>query len=157
MKQLVHTFYNAFSELDVETMVSCYHKDIKFHDPAFGELTGERAKNMWRMLCDSQKNKDFKIIYSNVIANEAEGSANWEAFYTFSKTGRKVHNKIKAKFQFQDGKIIIHQDDFTLKNWAKQALGFKGWLLGGSAFFQKKLQNQTNLMLDRYLKNHMKM
>lgn len=152
MEQLIHTFYQAFSKLDAETMVSCYHQNIKFHDPAFGELNGERAKNMWRMLCDSQKNKDFRVIYSKVIANELNGTAHWEAFYTFSKTRRKVHNIINASFEFEDGKIINHQDEFILKNWAKQAIGFKGWLLGNTSFFQKKLQTQTNLMLDKYNK-----
>lgn len=156
MEELVHTFYKAFSKLDAETMVGCYHKNIKFHDPAFGELNGERAKNMWRMLCNSQKNKDFKIIYSNVIANEFNGSVDWEAFYTFSKTGRKVHNLIHAQFQFQDGKIINHRDKFILQHWAKQAMGFKGWLFGNTTFFQKKLQTQTNLMLDKYIENYLK-
>lgn len=156
MEELVHTFYKAFSKLDAEAMVGCYHKNIKFHDPAFGELNGERAKNMWRMLCNSQKNKDFRIIYSNVIANEFNGSVDWEAFYTFSKTGRKVHNLIHAQFQFQDGKIINHRDKFILQHWAKQAMGFKGWLFGNTTFFQKKLQTQTNLMLDKYIENYLK-
>lgn len=150
MKNVVENFYKAFSELNEEKMVACYHNDIEFTDPAFGTLHGERAKNMWRMLVQSQKNKDFIVTYSNVSANNHSGSAKWEAQYTFSKTGRKVHNIISANFSFKDGLIIAHTDTFNLHKWSKQALGFKGYLLGGTHFFKRKLRQQTNALLDKF-------
>lgn len=146
MKDLIDKFYTAFNELDAETMVSCYHNEIVFDDPAFGELKGERAKNMWRMLCESQKGKGFKVIHSEVTEN----SALWEAFYTFNRTGRKVHNKIQARFEFKDGLIVRHSDFFDLHGWAKQALGFNGVILGWTGFFKKKLQTQTNHLLNKF-------
>lgn len=146
MKETIEQFYSAFSELDAEQMVAFYHSDVIFEDPAFGKLQGERAKNMWRMLCQSQKGKDFQVSYSAV----KDDSALWEAHYTFSTTGRKVHNKIHAQFEFQDGLIIKHTDYFDLHRWAKQALGFRGAILGWSAYFKKKLQQRTNRMLDRF-------
>ena len=76
----------------------------------------------------------------------------WEAKYTFSKTGRKVHNKIHASVEIQNGKIVKHKDSFNLRRWASQALGLKGALLGGTAFFRKKLQSQTNGLLDKFEK-----
>ncbi|NRA93665.1 MAG: nuclear transport factor 2 family protein [Psychroserpens sp.] len=151
MTETIEQFYQAFKALDSEKMVSCYADNIHFEDPAFGTLHGERAKNMWRMLCESQKGKDFKIEFSNITSNSDTGSAHWEAFYTFSKTGRKVHNKIEAEFEFKDGKIVKHIDSFNLHRWAKQAMGLKGFILGGTSFFRKKLQVQTNNMLDRYM------
>lgn len=150
MKQLLETFYTAFKNLDAESMVNCYHDEVVFEDPAFGILKGDHAKNMWRMLCKSQKGKDFKITFSNIEANDYKGSAHWEAFYTFSKTGRKVHNVIEAHFEFKDGKIIKHTDDFNLHKWAKQAMGFKGLLLGNTKFFKVKLNAQTNHLLSRF-------
>ncbi|WP_456441548.1 nuclear transport factor 2 family protein [Psychroserpens sp.] len=150
MKTLIETFYSAFSDLDSETMANCYHDNIVFEDPAFGVLKGERAKNMWRMLCESQKNKGFKVTYSNLEASELEGSASWEAFYTFSKTGRKVHNIIEASFEFKNGKIIKHTDTFNLHNWSKQALGLKGFILGNTNYFRNKLKAQTNRLLDKF-------
>jgi len=152
MKNAIDKFYKAFNNLDAETMVSCYHDDIVFQDPAFGILKGNRAKNMWRMLCESQKNKDFQVQYSNVDISEDKGSASWEAFYTFSKTGRKVHNIIEARFEFKDGKIIKHTDTFNLHKWSKQALGLKGLILGGTTFFKNKLNAQTNRLLDKFEK-----
>jgi len=147
-QQLIQTFYTAFSKFDAETMINCYHDDVVFEDPAFGVLKGTRAKNMWQMLCGSQNGKTFKVTFSEVTEN----SAKWEAFYTFSQTNKKVHNKVTAHFEFKDGKIIKHTDDFNLHNWAKQALGFKGLLLGGTSFFKKKLNAQTNSMLSKFEK-----
>ena len=150
MKKTIEKFYQAFHQLDAETMAECYHPEVVFEDPAFGVLHGERAKNMWRMLCHSQKGKDFKITFSNIKSDGTTGSANWEAFYKFSQTGRDVHNIITASFEFKDGKIIKHTDHFNLHTWAKQAMGFKGWLLGGTSFFKKKLNAQTNKLLDKF-------
>ncbi len=149
MKQLIEKFYTALNNRDAETMASCYHDDIVFEDPGFGKLHGDRAKGMWRMLCKNAKN--FKVEFSNVEANEHTGSAHWEAWYTFSQTGRSVHNKIDAKFEFKDGKIIKHTDHFNLHRWASQAIGFKGKLLGGTGFFKKKLIQKTNRLLDKFM------
>ena len=152
MEDLINKFYTAFNNLDPKTMASCYHKDIVFEDPGFGVLHGERAEAMWHMLCASQKKGDnFKVIASNIKADEHKGSAHWEAFYNFSKTGRKVHNKIDAQFIFKDGLIIKHTDTFNLHKWASQAMGFKGMLFGGMGFFKTKLQKQTSYLLDKYI------
>lgn len=153
MKALIENFYQAFEALDAEKMVACYHDDIVFHDPAFGTLEGERAKNMWRMLCRSQKGKDFRVTAKDILFDGKKGYAHWEAHYTFSQTGRRVHNIIEAEFEFKDGKIIRHTDRFKLHRWAGQALGPVGKLLGWTGFFRKKLQEQTNGMLNEFIRN----
>lgn len=150
MDNIIQKLYNAFSELDAEKMATCYHDDIIFEDPAFGELKGVHAGNMWRMLCQSQKGKEFIVTSSNIVFEDNKGSAHWEAKYNFSKTNRKVHNKIDAKFEIKDGLIIKHTDHFDLHNWAKQAMGFKGFLLGGTSFFKKKLNTQTKSLLEKF-------
>jgi len=152
MEAIVNKFYESFQKLDSNGMVDCYHQDIVFEDPAFGILKGERAKNMWRMLCENQKGKDFKLLFSNVTADDEHGSALWEAFYTFSRTKRKVHNKVEAKFEFKDGQILKHTDSFDLYRWSKQAMGFKGAVLGKTLFFKNKVRYNTAKMLDKYKK-----
>ncbi|SDH47667.1 nuclear transport factor 2 family protein [Winogradskyella thalassocola] len=153
MENIVEKFYTALSHCDGQTMVSCYHEDIVFEDPAFGILKGERAKAMWLMLCESQNGKGFNVEFSDINTNDKTGSAHWEAIYNFSKTGRKVHNKIDASFEFKDGLIIKHTDEFDLHKWAKQAMGIKGIFFGGMQFFKNKLQSQTNSMLDKFLES----
>jgi len=150
MKYLIEQFYLAFSNMDAEKMVGFYHDDVVFEDPAFGILNGEHAKNMWRMLIASQKGKTFTVKASDFRFTDRKGFAHWEAQYQFSQTGRQVHNIIEAEFEFKDGKIIKHTDSFDLHQWAKQAMGFKGFLLGGTGFFKKKLQEQTNRLLRKF-------
>ena len=150
MEQPVKQFYQAFTDLNAEGMAGCYHDEVVFEDPAFGVLRGEQAKNMWRMLLASQKGKDFKVVASNIQENAQKGTAHWEAFYAFSKTGRQVHNIIEAEFEIQDGLIIKHTDRFNLHRWAGQALGLQGTLIGWTGFFKKKLHAQTNGLLAKF-------
>ncbi len=145
MKSLIETFYTAFQKKDAATMISCYHNDIVFRDPVFGELKGDDVKAMWMMLC--QNAKDLKIEFSEIQASLKKGSVHWEAWYTFSKTGKRVHNIVEASFEFKDSKIINHTENFNLHKWASQALGIKGKLLGGTKFFQNKIQIQTHKTL----------
>jgi limonene-1,2-epoxide hydrolase len=147
-KEIIEQFYTAFQKLDAETMVSFYHDDIEFTDPAFGTLHGDDAKNMWRMICS--RAKDFSLEYNQVT----ETSAYWEPTYTFSATGNTVINKIDATFEFKDGKISKHTDVFDIHQWASQAMGLKGKLLGGTKFFKKKLNKQTKQFLAAYTKKH---
>jgi ketosteroid isomerase-like protein len=147
-KHLIEAFYKAFQQRDAAGMAACYHEQIVFEDPAFGQLKGKDAGLMWQMLCEN--GKDLKLDFSGVTADQVSGKAHWEAWYTFSKTGKKVHNKIDAAFEFKEGKIIKHTDQFNLHRWATQALGWQGWLLGGTGFFKKKLQQQTMRTLEKY-------
>ena len=57
-----------------------------------------------------------------------------------------------ATFEFEDGKIIKHTDDFDLWKWTKQALGFLGYLLGWSSFMKNKIQSKTTILLSNYIK-----
>ena len=152
---LLRQFYDAFLEFDALTMVACYHEDIEFTDPAFGTLHGKRAGDMWKMLCSRQEGKDFKIEYKDVNTDKNAGQLRWEAHYEFGPKKRKVHNIIDANFIFKDGKILKHHDYFNLHNWAKQAMGIKGFLIGNTNFFKKKLITQTNSLLDKYIVSSM--
>lgn len=103
---LIERFYQAFQQRDAATMASCYAANARFEDPAFGELRGAEIGAMWAMLCE--KAKDFRLEYADMDANDAQGHARWEAHYTFSATGRSVHNRISARFRFEDGLIVDH-------------------------------------------------
>ncbi len=125
---LITEFYKAFQRLDAEAMSACYTEDVVFSDPAFGELRGRDAGDMWRML--TTRAKDFSLTFDNIRADERSGGAHWVATYLFSQTGNIVVNDIQARFVFRDGKICEHHDHFDLWRWARQALGTKGLLLG---------------------------
>ena len=145
--KIIEKFYRSFAAGDAEKMISCYHDDITFQDPAFGVLRGNDARNMWRMLL---KNSGVRITYVNVQSTASTGSADWVAVYTFSGTGRKVINKVSARFEFRDGKIIKHRDEFDLWKWAGQALGWKGYLFGWSTFMKNKIRHQATGLLRKF-------
>ncbi len=145
----IHKFYTAFADADATKMCECYHPNVQFSDPAFGILKGKEVCQMWKMLLERSKG-NIKIDFSEVKANEHLGSALWIAKYNFSKTNRKIINSISSKFQFQDGLIIKHTDDFDIWKWAKQAFGFKGFLLGWTGFMQNKIREQAIKSLKKY-------
>ena len=148
--QVIEKFYTAFQKLDHQTMNSCYSDDIVFSDPAFGLLRGEEAKAMWEMLCKNAK--DFSLTFSNIqLLDEEYATCNWVATYTFSKTGRKVVNYIKAYMMLKDGKIIEHSDAFKLSKWAAQALGWKGALFGWTGFMKRKIQKNARKNLIAFI------
>ena len=149
---IISKFYTAFQKLDYKTMNSCYSEDIVFNDPAFGIHRGEEAKFMWEMLCKNAK--DFSLTFGNIQHLDDEYSTcDWVASYTFSKTGRKVVNSIKANMRFADGKIVEHSDAFSLHKWSSQALGFSGWLLGWNSFFQRKIKNGAKKNLMKFMES----
>lgn len=151
-KKIIEDFYTNFQQGNAEGMVKHYHDDIAFEDPAFGVLRGDEAKNMWRMLLASAQ--DLEVSFSHVQGTEAEGCANWEARYTFSKTGRKVHNKIRATFQFKEGKIISHRDQFSFWKWSQMALGPFGLFFGYTPFVKNKVRTTALKSLEKYIQSN---
>lgn len=149
-EQLVSKFYSAFQELDAKTMNTCYSADIVFFDPVFNLLHGDEVRSMWEMLCSNAK--DFNLVFGNIVALDEEYyTCEWMATYTFSKTGRRVINKVKAFMRIADGKIIEHSDGFSLHKWSMQAMGFSGWLLGWNRFYQNKIKNQARRNLNKFI------
>ena len=152
-EQLILKFYTAFANADAKTMCECYHPNIQFQDPAFGILKGNDARQMWNMLIEKSKG-NIKIEFSDIKAADFSGTAKWIATYNFSKTNRKVINVIDAQFEFQDDLIIRHTDNFDIWKWSKQALGFKGLLLGWTGFMQNQIQKQALTSLKNYSKRN---
>lgn len=146
---LLTRFYTAFQKKDAEGMVACYAPDVRFSDPVFPALLGDRARGMWRMLVG--RGKDLRLEFRDIQADDRGGSAHWEAWYTFSATGRQVHNVIEASFTFRDGLIATHTDRFDLYRWIRQALGAKGALLGWTPIVQGMIRRQADRALTRFL------
>ena len=148
-KELIERFYTSFQKLDWRGMHECYHPKVFFYDPVFEDLDAARVKAMWKMLC--LQARDFSLEFNKVEADQEYGSCQWKATYTFSKTGRKVVNRIKAHFKFHEGKIIEHMDDFDLYTWSRQALGAPGWVMGWSSYLKNKIRKTAKSNLERFM------
>ena len=147
--ELIEKFYSAFQNKDYKSMQACYHAEATFSDAAFTDLSAYEVKAMWQMLLTS--GSDLKLEYSNVQANDNKGSCHWEAWYTFSASGRKVHNIIDADFEFKDGKIFRHRDHFNFWRWSRMALGTSGLLLGWTPFLKNKVQSTAKARLQKFM------
>ncbi len=145
----IETFYTSFGKRDAEGMVACYAPDVAFSDAVFTDLKGEEAFAMWRML--TERAKDLRVEASGIDGDDTSGKAHWEAYYTFSQTGGKVHNRIDASFVFRDGKIVRHTDRFDLRAWAAMALGLKGKLLGWLPAVQNAIRKNADAGLRAYI------
>ena len=150
--QLIHRFYEAFQRKEYRSMAGCYHENLTFGDPVFGVLDYKQTNAMWHMLCE--RGKDLQLDYGDVRGDDHSGSCRWEARYTFSSTGKKVHNIITANFRFEDDKIIWHRDQFSFWRWSGQALGLPGAVLGWSSFLRNKVRRQAMKSLEKFISTH---
>lgn len=147
-RALIVRFYDALARRDAATMAACYARDATFSDPVFGKLDAADAAAMWRMLC--ARAKDLKIATSGVHASAEEGTAHWQATYSYGPTQRRVVNEIDAAFRFRRGLIVEHVDRFDLKRWATQALGLSGRVLGFTPLLGPMVRKQASDALEAW-------
>ena len=148
-EELIQTFYDAFARLDYTTMQSCYTADPIFNDPVFGILQGREVGSMWEMLCKNAKN--FSLHVGKIEVDGEYGTCDWTASYTFSKTGKRVVNKVKAHIRIENGKITEHTDEFDIYKWSRQALGLPGILLGWSGYLKNKIRYDAKKKLQVFM------
>jgi uncharacterized protein len=145
--ELIVHLYDSMNRHDGDAMAACYAADARFEDPAFGELRGEEVGRMWRMLCG--RAEDLTVELAEHQASGDSGTAHWIAKYTFS-TGRPVVNDIQAEFRFEDGLIAEHDDRFSLRKWASQALGVQGKILGLTPLLKPMIHRTTGKQLAEF-------
>ena len=153
-EQTINRFYTAFQQLDYATMQSCYHPEAVFSDPVFGLLDAAQTMAMWEMLCKNAI--DFSLKAGRIEVDGEYGTCDWTATYTFSKTGRRVVNKVKAHMRIENGKITEHTDEFDIYKWSRQALGLPGVLLGWSGYLKNKIRYDAKKKLQLFMdkRNH---
>ena len=146
---IVARFYEAFARRDGDAMAACYAPDARFSDPVFPDLRGEEPGAMWKML--TERGQDLRVRLVSHTVDAHGGSANWVADYTFTQTGRKVHNDVRARFTLSDGLITHHRDEFSFYAWARQALGPTGIALGWTPLVRGKVRQQAAAGLRQFM------
>lgn len=148
-RALIQRLYTALDQADGDAMAACYAPGARFSDPAFGELRGEQVGGMWRML--TQRSTDLDVNLAEHEADDETGSAHWIARYTFTRTGRRVTNDVRARFRFEDGLIAEHYDSFSFYAWSRQALGTPGLLLGWTPPLRSAVRRRARGDLEEFL------
>ncbi|MDQ6883344.1 MAG: nuclear transport factor 2 family protein [Candidatus Dormibacteraeota bacterium] len=148
----ISRFYQAFQDRNAEAMNACYAPDIKFSDPVFGPLEGDRVRAMWQML-NRPGGGGLELQYQVGAVAASAGSATWQAQYAAPGTGRPVDNHITSKFWFVDGLISRQEDTFDLWRWASMALGPVGRLLGWTPMVQGQIHKSAVANLDKFIRD----
>ncbi len=144
----VARLHAAFARRDGAAMATCYHADATFVDPVF-DLRGAEVGAMWRMLCG--RAGDLRVAATGIAVDGDEGRADWQAWYSFSSTGRPVHNIVHSRFRLADGLIAEQVDTFPFWRWSRQALGPIGAVLGWTPFVHNRVRREARTALERFL------
>lgn len=147
--ELIERFYAAFADRDGAGMAACYSADATFDDPVFPGLRGAAVGGMWRYL--TGRSSDLVVELLEHDADDVRGRAHWVARYTFTQTGRKVVNDVRADLRFAGGLIAAHRDDFSFYRWAAQALGPSGALLGWTPVLRAGVRRQARAGLEKFM------
>ena len=150
-QSIIDKFYVAFKNKDAETMACLYTDNASFQDPAFGLLSAKEVRAMWTMLLGSATS-ELNINFEVIKENEHSGEAVWHAHYFFGEDHRPVHNVVRSKFEFNQGKITKHRDRFNFWKWSWMALGTTGLLLGWSPILKNKVRVQALRRLTKFMK-----
>ena len=131
-------FFSRLVARDVSGAMECCGAQIEYSSPFFQGLFERRGREavgaMWRAWLGSLP--QASISCDDIRASHEHGLVRWTARYTFPDTSRLVRHDLSADLAFAEGKIIRHRDRFGLHEWASQAYGASGRLLGGQRAFQ---------------------
>lgn len=141
-------FYEAFMVRDYYTMGLLYANHATFSDPVFPRLTAQGARLMWQMLLSEAEDLAIDV---NVVEDTADRArVDWVARYTFTPTKRMVVNHVHTEMVLAAGKIVQQVDRFSFWRWSGQALGWRGWLLGGTPLVRDKVRAKAAKSLKEF-------
>jgi ketosteroid isomerase-like protein len=148
-EEIIERLYTALAARDGDAAAACYAPTATFTDPVFQDLQGAEPGAMWRML--AERSDDLQVELREHGAEGDVGAAHWLARYTFSQTGRPVLNDIESRFRFADGLIVEQRDKFSFYEWARQALGPAGLLLGWTPLMRAGVRRRARGSLEEFL------
>ncbi len=138
---LLQRLFNSLDQHDHPAMAGCYHPAATFRDIAFDLRGRKQIHAMWHMICGG----DIRATFDLVHADDHSGQVNLVDDYTFSSTGRRVHNVIDSQFRFRDGLIVEHCDFCDARVWSAMALGGASGLLAGRFRFLRSRKAREKL------------
>jgi ketosteroid isomerase-like protein len=145
---LLQRLFTNLNHHDHQEMAACYDARATFRDIAF-DLRGIKSIHaMWHMICQTDIRASFQLLE----VDDRVGHVNLVDDYTFSSTGRAVHNVIDSYFRLRDGLIIEHRDSCDARVWAAMALGGVSGFMAGRFRFLRSIKARH--MLQEFVENH---
>ena len=130
-RKLVQTYYNAFSQQDVEGMLACLGPGF-IHEVSQGER--RKGKALFKDFL-THMNRSYRETLSNiVIMTDASGERAAAEFDLKGKylitdpglpdaEGQSYKLRVGAFFDIRNGKITRVSTHYNLKEWTRQVLG----------------------------------
>jgi hypothetical protein len=147
-RALLEHFFTSLAHRNHEAMAACYAPEARFDDIAFHLCDSKKIHAMWHMITKS----DLCMTYRVESCGARDAVVCWDARYTFTDTGRRVHNELRSAFTLQDGLIIKQYDHSDAWRWCLQALGpIKGppaWLFSGLR--ESRAEEKLKDFIDRH-------
>jgi len=150
---LLQRLFTGLNQHDHEVMAACYHLRATFTDIAFDLRGRKEIHAMWHMICaPDDRTSDIRATCNVVHADDLRGQVSLVDDYTFSSTGRRVHNVIDSNLRFEDGMIIQQHDVCDARAWAAMALPGVGGFLAGRFRILRSFKAQQ--MLKNFVNKH---
>lgn len=150
--------YAAFKRLDPAAMQAAYAPGARFSTPLFQLQGAGEIGAMWALLCDAIDRRSldpWRIDIEDVEATAQRGRARWQPHWRIRSSGRVVQGQADAEFSFdKHGRILSHDERFSVWHWSRQALGLRGALLGWTPLWRRQIGAWARQALRDHLPAH---
>lgn len=142
---VVIRFFESYQKNDWQNMARCYHDKASFSDPIYPDLREESIVYLWFSRLAARRVVDLQ--YRVLFADDRKAQVEWSGLSPLH--GKSVQIKGLSTFALWDATIVRQVDEFSFVQWSRQALGWKGWLLGSLRFYQARVQRSARSQLDQ--------
>jgi hypothetical protein len=104
--KLIEALFTVLHDAKPSSVAVCYAVDASFKDIAFWLDGRDSIRQIWRFV----RNREVKVSFDLISADDRGGNGHWIASYTFTETVRKIVNDIMSTFIFRDDLILNHLD-----------------------------------------------
>ncbi|MCU0428869.1 MAG: nuclear transport factor 2 family protein [Cytophagaceae bacterium] len=150
---ILNEFYATLQKKNHQGLKKFYASDAVFSDPMYLNLRTEEIHAMWELFCINSKN--FSLEFGNVKADDQQGEVSWKASYIYASSGNSVTKEVKSSFEFKEGKIVRQNDVYDFHEWAGQALGLMGSLLGWTGFVENQVKENARKNLEAFMSDEL--
>jgi SnoaL-like domain len=142
---LTDRLFTAIATHDGEKIAGIYADAARIDHPIAGRLTGAEVKAAWTIFLS--RTPYFKFVYLIRHAGARTAEVEWSIRYIFFETGREIALEGVSNLAFEDGRIVFQRDRFSRRDWSRQALGWKGFVLSAIPGWSGFLQSETRRIL----------
>ncbi len=140
----VNTFFRAYAKADPVLIGQCLHQQISFSDPLFPDLRGARALLRWHWLL--RQTQDLSVQHQVIFADDRKAQLKVNVSYSWH--GRQVNLPVLTTLTIWDDLIVRHVDEYSYYEYAKQAQGLAGRVLGALPMAQSAVQRRALQAVD---------